>query len=633
MNGLNLHFKRLGILSMENSNFKYINNLCRFERYRTSEVQVGAIPLGGDNPIRIQSMTDTDTKDTEATVEQIIRIIKAGAEYVRVTVKDARDAENLRFIKKELVDRGFDNPLIGDIHFNPRLAEISARYISKIRINPGNFYDKRAQFVHRVYTDEEYRDELKKIEELFVPFLGMLKKTNTALRIGANQGSLSDRVMSRYGDTPTGIVESVMEFLRICKRENFSNVVISIKSSNTRIMVYTVRLLCFKMRLEDMNYPLHLGVTEAGEGEDGRIRSAVGIGALLADGIGDTIRISLTESPEKEIPVARKLIDHFRSYYNHQPISAPLHAQTNPFEYERRSTRPVMNMGGKNLPVVLADLGERSLAEILPIRGKLIPDYFLIGNKVHDIQGNSSPVISLEEYLFESTRWGRMKFIRTNKQEFDRFMAMHPEIITKLKQTRKTVLILESFNRNPFAELRAFFMMLETHIWKVPVIVYRRYNERSLEDLQIKASADLGGLFIDGYGDGLCITNENDNITFTELKDLSFGILQASRMRVSKTEFISCPGCGRTLFDLHETTRKIKEHFSHLNHLKIGIMGCVVNGPGEMSDADYGFVGAGKNNVNLYKGQKLVKRHIPYENAVEELEQLIRENGDWTDRS
>ena len=590
------------------------------------------VSVGGEQPIRIQSMADTDTKDTDATVEQIIRIIKAGADYVRVTVKDTRDAENLRFIKKELVDRGFDNPLVGDIHFNPKLAEISARYISKIRINPGNFYDKRASFKPKVYTDEEYRDELRKIGELFVPFLQMLKKSNTALRIGANQGSLSDRVMSRYGDTPTGIVESVMEFLRICKKEDFNNVVISIKSSNTRVMVYTVRLLCFKMRLEDMNYPLHLGVTEAGEGEEGRIRSAVGIGALLADGIGDTIRVSLTESPEREIPVARKLISHFRSYYNHQPISAPLHAQTNPFEYEKRSTRPVLNMGGQSLPVVVADLGDRSLAEILPIRGKLIPDYFLQGNKILDIQGNSNPVISLEEYLFESTRWGRMKFIRTNKQEFDRFMAMHPEIMTKLKQTRKTVLILESYNRNPFAELRAFFMMLETHIWKVPVIIHRKYNEKSLEDLQIKASADLGGLFIDGYGDGLCLSNDDESITFTECKDLSFGILQASRMRMSKTEFISCPGCGRTLFDLQETTKRIKEHFGHLSHLKIGIMGCVVNGPGEMSDADYGFVGAGKNNVNLYKGQKLVKRHIPYENAVEELEQLIRENGDWNDK-
>ncbi len=606
--------------------------MTRYQRFLTHEVRIGSLPTGGSHPVRIQSMTDTDTRDTEATVDQIIRIVKAGADFVRVTVKGIHDAENLQNISRELADRGYTTPLIADIHFNPKLAEIAALHVSKIRINPGNFYDKRAVFGHHLYTDEEYREELRRIEELFVPFLELLRRNKAALRIGANQGSLSDRIMSRYGDTPTGIVESVMEFLRICKRVDFRDVVLSIKSSNTRIMVYTVRLLCFRMRQEEMSYPLHLGVTEAGEGEDGRVRSAVGIGALLADGIGDTIRVSLTENPERELPVARKLVDHFRSYHDHQPIKAPLSAQINPFEYERRSTRPVLNMGGRFLPVVVADLGERTLQEILPIRGKMIPDYFLSGNKVLDIRGNSYPVISLEEYLFESTRWGRMKFIRTNKMEFDRFMERHPEIMTKLKQTRKTVLILESFNKNPFAELRAFFMMLEIHIWKVPVILFRRYAERHLEDIQIKASADLGGLFIDGYGDGLCLSNDYDNITFTELKDLGFSILQASRMRVSKTEFISCPGCGRTQFNLHETTLKVKEHFSHLLHLKIGVMGCVVNGPGEMGDVDYGFVGAGSGKINLYKGQQVVKRSIPYENAVEELEKLIRESGDWQER-
>ena len=616
---------------MKDHNFNYIKDLNRYQRQETREVKIGGIPVGGKNPIRIQTMTDTDTKDTDAIVEQIIRVIKAGADYVRVTVKGIYDAENLKNIKKELVERGYNNPLIADIHFNPKLAEISAKYVSKIRINPGNFYDKRAQFKNRIYTDQEYKSELEKIEQQFIPFLDLLKRTNTALRIGANQGSLSDRVMSCCGDSPTGIAESFLEFLRICKKVDFNDVVVSIKSSNTRIMVYTVRLLNYKMRLEDMDFPFHLGVTEAGEGEDGRIKSAVGVGALLADGIGDTVRISLTEKPIMEIPVALKLVNHIKTYQNHQPITAPMIAQTNPFEYERRSTRPVLNMGGKQLPVVVADLGDRSLQEMIPIRGKLIPDYFVSGNKILDITGEEYPVISLEEYLFESTRWGRMKFIKTNKMEFDRFMDMHPEIITKLKQTRKTVLILESYNANPMAELRAFFMSLETHIWKVPVILYRKYNEDNLEDLQIKASADLGGLFLDGYGDGICISNDSENTTFTELKDLGFGILQASRMRVSKTEFISCPGCGRTLFDLHETTRNIKEHFKHLDHLKIGIMGCVVNGPGEMGDVDYGFVGAGNNKVNLYKGLKPVKRHIPYELAVEELEQLIRENGDWKD--
>ncbi|WP_372773897.1 (E)-4-hydroxy-3-methylbut-2-enyl-diphosphate synthase [Mangrovibacterium sp.] len=614
---------------MEDRNFNYIKDLTKYQRQQTAVVQVGKIPVGGDYPIRIQSMTDTDSKDTEATVDQIIRIIKAGADYVRVTVKGMPDAENLKNIKRELVARGYENSLIADIHFNPKLAEIAAKYISKVRINPGNFYDKRARFEHHLYTDEEYKEELQKIEELFIPFLQVLKETNTALRIGANQGSLSDRIMSRYGDTPAGISESVMEYLRICKKVDFKNVVISIKSSNTRMMVYTVRLLNKRMRLEDMEFPLHLGVTEAGEGEDGRIKSAVGIGALLVDGIGDTIRVSLTEAPEKEIPVAKKMVNYIKSYQNHQPITAPLFAQVNPFEYERRSVRPVMNMGGKQVPVVVADLRERSLSEILPLRGKQIPEYFLNGDQILDLEGNVYPILDLEEYLFGGSHWGQMKFIRTNKMEFDRFMSENPEIITKLKQTRKTVLVLESFNKNPFAELRAFFMTLESHIWKVPVIIHRAYKETSLEDLQIKASIDLGGLLIDGYGDGICITNEGENVTFTDLKDLSFSILQASRMRVTKTEFVSCPGCGRTLFDLHETTRKIKTHFKHLNHLKIGIMGCVVNGPGEMGDVDYGFVGAGNGKVNLYKGQSLKKRHIQYENAVYELESLIRENGDW----
>jgi (E)-4-hydroxy-3-methylbut-2-enyl-diphosphate synthase len=616
---------------MKDRHFNYINDITRFERQKTCEVNVGSVGVGGDNPIRIQSMTDTSTKDTDATVEQIIALTRAGADLVRITVKGIYDAENLKNIVTSLRDRGYTTPLVADIHFNPRLADIAAKYFDKVRINPGNFYDKRARFEHKVYSDEEYKEELVKIEEQFIPFLEMLKSTNTALRIGANHGSLSDRVMSRYGDSPSGMAESVLEYLRICKKVDFNDVVVSIKSSNTRMMVYTVRLLNYKMRLEDMNFPIHLGVTEAGEGEDGRIKSAVGIGALLADGIGDTIRVSLTENPVNEIPVARKLVDHFRSYRNHEPVTASLIAQTNPFEYERRSTRGVLNMGGEQLPVVVADLEDRSLKELLPIRGKLIPDYFMSGNKIMDIKGESHPIISLEEYLFESTRWGRTKFIRTNKMEFDRFMARNPEIMMKLKQTRKTVLILESFNKNPLAELRAFFTSLESHIWKVPVILYRKYNESNLEDLHIKASADLGGLLIDGYGDGICISNENERITFTELKDLSFGILQASRMRMSKTEFISCPGCGRTLYDLQETTKNIKEHFKHLDHLKIGIMGCVVNGPGEMGDVDYGFVGVSNNKVTLYKGLKPVKRHIPFENAVEELELLMRENNDWKD--
>lgn len=614
---------------MKDRHFNYVKDLTRYQRQDTWEVNIGGVGVGGPNPVRIQTMTDTSTKDTGATLEQIKAVAAAGADFVRLSVKGKSDAENLKNIARGLKESGLSIPLVADVHFNPKLAEIAAESVDKVRINPGNFNERRAIFRNKIFSDEEYKAELQKIEKQFIPFLEHLKKTNTALRIGANHGSLSDRIMSRYGDTPSGMAESVLEYLRICRSVDFNNVVVSIKSSNTRMMVYTVRLLNYKMRLEDMKYPVHLGVTEAGEGEDGRIRSAVGIGSLLADGIGDTIRVSLTEDPVKEIPVAQKLVRYFKTYQGHEPITATLFAQTNPFEYERRSTRPVLNMGGEELPVVVADLGDRSLREMLPVRGKLVPDYFLSGNVILNIHGESYPIISLEEYLFENIRWGRKKFIRTNKMEFDRFMERNPEIIMKLKQTRKTVLILESFNKNPMAELRAFFMGLETHIWKIPVILFRKYNETNLEDLQIKASADLGGLLIDGYGDGLCISN--DQITFTELKDLSFSILQASRMRLTKTEFISCPGCGRTLFDIKETTLKVKAHFGHLDHLKIGIMGCVVNGPGEMGDVDYGFVGAGVNKVTLYKGLQPVKRHIPYEKAVEELEMLIRENGDWND--
>ncbi len=623
--------KRKHTIEMEDQNFKYVEDLTKYQRQITTQVQIGELQLGSSKPIRIQSMTDTDTSNTEACVEQIIRIVKEGGDLVRLTVRSKGDAENLKNIKEGLLARGYNTPLVADIHFTPALGLIASKYVDKVRVNPGNFYDGRATFEHHIYTDEEYKDELEKIEAQFIPFLEELKKNNTALRIGANQGSLSDRIMSRYGDTPAGISESVLEFLRICKKVEFNNVVVSIKSSNARTMVYTARLLNKRMRVEDLEYPFHLGVTEAGEGEDGRIKSAVGIGALLADGIGDTIRVSLTEDPAKEVPVAKKIVQHIMSYRGHEEIKAPLFAQGNPFEYEKRETRAVMKMGGDQVPVVISDLGGRNLSEILPLRTNQVPDYFLKDDTIIDIEGNAYPILTIEQYLFGGNHWGQMKFIRTNKQEFDKFMDKNPEIMTKLKQTRKTVILLESFNKNPLAEMRAFFMALESHIWQVPVVLMRSYNEHSLEDLQIKASIDLGGLLLDGYGDGICLTNSDDSTTMTDLKNLSFSLLQAARMRVSKTEFISCPGCGRTLFHLQETTRKIKEHFKHLNHLKIGVMGCIVNGPGEMGDVDYGFVGAGTQKINLYKGQKLMKRHIPYENAVEELELLIRENNDWKD--
>ena len=613
---------------MINRNFNYIDDLLQYRRQETTLVKVGTVFIGGGQPILIQSMTDTDTNDTKATVEQIIRIIDAGADLVRLTVQGVREAENLVHIRKELIARGYHQPLCADIHFNPSAAEIAVRNVEKVRINPGNFYDKRAVFVKMKYTDDEYRQELKKIEERFIPFVRECKLNGTALRIGANHGSLSDRIMSRYGDTPLGIVESVMEFLRICKSEDYHNIVISIKSSNTRIMVYTVRLMRYRMKLEDMDYPFHIGVTEAGEGEDGRIKSAVGSGALFADGIGDTVRVSLTEDPADEIPFARKLVDIFRDREKHSPISAPLVAQTNPFEYERRSNRPVNDIGGKNPVVVIADLNRYRPDEIKIISSGTEPEYYYDGKSVIDHAGREYPILTLGEYLYNDFFPNQMRFVRTNKAEYDCFKVKNPETIEKLKRERKMVLIMESNNLNSLAEMRAFFMELDAHICKIPVILHRSYRKNSYEELLLHACTDLGGLLIDGYGDGILISNEGDT-GYNELKNLSFGILQASRMRVTKTEFISCPGCGRTLFDLRETVSEIKRSFSHLKNLKIGVMGCVVNGPGEMGDVDYGYVGAGKGRINLYKGQKLIKRHVSSEHAVDELRKLIQEYGEW----
>ncbi len=613
---------------MKSQNFNYIDSLLRFKRLETATVKIGMVTLGGMYPIRLQSMTDTDTKDTESTVNQIIRILDAGADFVRLTVQGVREAENLKNIRAELDSRGYLNPLVADIHYNPGAADIAIKYVRKVRINPGNFYDKRAKFEHVLYTNEEYREELAKIELRFVPFIRDCKERGTALRIGANQGSLSDRIMSRYGDTPSGIVESVMEFLRICKREDYHNIVISIKSSNTRTMVYTVRLMNYRMRLEEMNYPFHIGVTEAGEGEDGRIKSAIGSGALLADGIGDTIRVSLTEDPAAEIAFARKLVDVFAGRENHEPIKAPLVAQTNPFEYERRSSRPVNDIGGKRAAVVIGNLNNYTRDEIRTLNSGIEPEYFYDGKQILDRTNKSYPILTCEEYLFNDNYTGQMRFVRMNKRAYDVFKEENPEIIAKLKRERKVILIMESDNLNCYAEMRAFFMELDAHICKCPVILSRSYKEKNYEDLLIKSATDLGGLFIDGYGDGILLTNDG-NTGYNELKNLAFGILQASRMRVTKTEFISCPGCGRTLFDIRDTLSEIKKHFEHLKNLKIGIMGCVVNGPGEMGDVDYGYVGSGKGKINLYKGQKLIKRHVDTANAVEELKKLMMEYGEW----
>ncbi|MDC1106540.1 (E)-4-hydroxy-3-methylbut-2-enyl-diphosphate synthase [Prolixibacteraceae bacterium] len=613
---------------MKDRNFNYVKSLTTFQRQNTSEVIIGGIGVGGDNPIRIQSMTDTDTNDTKATVEQIERIVREGADFVRMAVPGIKEAENLKNIKKALVEKGIQTPLIADIHFNPAAAYEALKHVSKVRINPGNFYDPRAKFKKIEYTHDEYQEELTKIEQKFVPFLEECKKHNTAIRIGANQGSLSDRIMSRYGDTPAGIVESVMEYLRICKNEDFRNVIISIKSSNTRIMVFTVRLMNYRMRLEEMHYPFHIGVTEAGEGEDGRVKSAVGSGTLLADGIGDTIRVSLTERPENEVKFATALISHINQRKGHDKIDAQMFAQTNPFEYERRSQRPIGNIGGRQKNVVVASLNGCSLEEVRSFRDNTVPEYFYDGNDIFNIEGEKFPIISLHEYLFEDFHHRKPRFVRMNKNEYDQFKVKNPEVVEKLKRERNVIILMESKNQNPTAEMRAFFMELDAAICKNPVILHRQYNENDMDKLRIKSAADLGELMIDGYCDGVLISN-NGSIGYSELKNLSYSLLQASRMRVTRTEFVSCPGCGRTLFELQSTVGLIKKHFSHLNHLKIGVMGCIVNGPGEMGDVDYGYVGSSVGKVNLYKGQRLIKKMIPSEDAVKEMIDLMKEFGDW----
>ncbi|MCB2197695.1 MAG: (E)-4-hydroxy-3-methylbut-2-enyl-diphosphate synthase [Bacteroidetes bacterium] len=615
-------------------------HLFQYSRLKTREVEIGNIKMGGENPVRIQSMTSTNTLNTKETVEQSLRIIKAGGELVRITAQGVKEAENLKSIKNGIRDAGFDTPLAADIHFNPKAAFKAAEIVEKVRINPGNFVDKRASFTKVDFTDEEYQAELAKIEEKFIPLINICKKNHTALRVGVNHGSLSDRIMSRYGDTPEGMVESAMEFLRICVQENFLNVVISLKSSNTRVMVHANRFMIARMRDERMNFPLHLGVTEAGEGEDGRIKSAVGIGTLLADGIGDTIRVSLTEPPEEEIPVAQKLAAYIAGRYDHKPIKQVDSINVDLFNYNKRETKVVDQIGGSNHPVVLAKQESKS---------DLKPEFVYVGDRfLMDSHNEDSVFIidesgwdqhifdhdkvvplfkSINDFYFSENQSKRINFLLLNCNEINN------ESLQKIKSFKNVVLILESTNANGFADQRAAFLRLMHTNCDIPVIIKRSYKENELEDLQLKSASDMGGLFLDGFGDGIWIDNVSaqGNIDEQDIINTSFGILQASRVRTSKTEYISCPGCGRTLFDLQETTKKIREKTSHLKNLKIGIMGCIVNGPGEMADADYGYVGAGPGKITLYKNKEVVKKNIPEEKAVEELIQLIKENGDWVE--
>ena len=608
---------------------------------RTShEVKVGNRPMGGpSNPIRLQSMTTTKTTDTAESVAQTERIVAAGADYVRLTTQGLREAENLRNIKAGLLADGVEVPLVADVHFNPAVADAAAATVEGVRINPGNYVDPARTFRHLEYTDEEYAAELDRLEARFKQLLAICRQHHTALRIGVNHGSLSDRIMSRYGDTPAGIVESCMEFLRICVRENFRDVVISIKASNTVVMVRSVRLLCAVMEREGMDFPLHLGVTEAGEGEDGRIKSAAGIGALLADGIGDTIRVSLSEAPEVEIPVAYKLAAHVVERAGHPFIPGRAFPGFDYVSPDRRPTIAVGNIGGTHSPVVISTRldGDTHFGATLPdyvYAGRQLPAAeqrkagvkYIIDADLWAGEPDTYPVFTTETLPFVGMCKAKMKFL------FLTYPALGEEVKACLRHHPEMVIIAQSNHANRLGEQRALVHELWSENLSTPVIIFLQsaFGDDQREDFQICHAADAGALFFDGLADGLMLFNttpEGHRPLAHDLQDdTAFGILQATRQRTTKTEYISCPGCGRTLYDLQQTIARIKAETGHLKGLKIGIMGCIVNGPGEMADADYGYVGAGPEKVSLYRGKVCVEKNIPQADAVKRLLELIEKD-------
>ncbi len=643
---------------MNDSGIKmYCESLTAYKRRKSSVVNIGDIPLGGDYPIRIQSMTTTDTMDTMGTVEQSIRMIDAGCDYVRITAPSLKEAENLQQIKNELRKRGYQTPLIADIHFTPNAAEMAARIVEKVRVNPGNYADKK-KFEHLDYTDDSYEVEVERIRQRFVPLVKICKEYGTAMRIGANHGSLSDRIMSRYGDTPLGMVESALEFLRICEENDYRQIVLSMKSSNPIVMVQAYRLLIIKMNEEGMNYPLHLGVTEAGEGEDGRIKSAAGIGTLLEDGIGDTIRVSLTEDPEFEVPVAKMLVSRYMGRENHASIPPVTHLSYSPIEYKKDETREILNIGGKNHPRVVADFSEKK--EITPASlfaigysyntqtGKWknndqAADYIYTGNTAisfplpeglsviynasvwrEDMGSSTCPYFNdIESYTQAKIKSGSLNFVGLQITEITA-----PGFDVWNNDTT-LVWVVQTANTHGMAEERRIFIELLEKNYKTPVIIKREYIHTNADEIRLYAATDAGALFIDGMGEGIWLKAP---VAPTMLNSVAFGILQATRTRISKTEYISCPSCGRTLFNLQHVTAQIHERTSHLKGVKIGIMGCVVNGPGEMADADYGYVGTGIGKITLYKGKQVVQRNIASEQAVDALITLIKDNGDWVEQ-
>ena len=647
---------------------KYAASLVAYQRRITIPVEVGHVFLGSDFPIRIQSMTTVDTMDTQGSIDQSIRMIDAGCEIVRITAPSVKEAQNLENIRKGLRIRGYQTPLVADIHFTPNAAELAARIVEKVRINPGNYADKK-RFEVIDYTDASYQSELERIRDKFLPLVKICKEYGTAMRIGTNHGSLSDRILSRYGDTPLGMVESALEFLRICEDENYYNIVLSMKSSNTQVMVEAYRLLSKKLEEGEFKaYPLHLGVTEAGEGEDGRIKSAVGIGTLLEDGLGDTIRVSLTEDPELEIPVAQEMV---RRLQNRSSKSSPIIAfkgktdqfdsPIHPFYYERRHSNEVLNFGGKQVPRVIADfssVSDLSMDDLKSIGHFYLPepdkwamndlgaDYiftgeqnipFMLPNGLRQIQSSSVwlthqintiyPQFTWDEWCESTSKHPNINFIKINAAS----LIGDVNLLDNLKIEKQVVIILHSSNEHKMPEIRRAFFDLIHHSILSPVIIQLDYKDVSDEQLQIYSPTDAGALLVDGLGDGIMISTSGLKNSFALRNSTSFGTLQASRVRISKTEYISCPSCGRTLFDLQETTAKIRQVTDHLKGIKIGIMGCIVNGPGEMADADYGYVGTGKDKIALYKGQNVIKKSVPAHLAVDELIQLIKDHGDWKD--
>ncbi|QPH41221.1 (E)-4-hydroxy-3-methylbut-2-enyl-diphosphate synthase [Pedobacter endophyticus] len=678
----------------------YCNSLTQYSRFLTREVKIGDVALGGHNPIRIQSMTTTDTMDTLGTVEQTIRMVKSGCEYVRITAPSIKEAENLANIKKELRYRGCDVPLIADIHFTPNAAEMAARIVEKVRVNPGNYADKK-RFEDLEYTQDAYNAELERINKKFVPLIKICKEYGTAMRIGTNHGSLSDRIMSHYGDTPRGMVESAMEFIRMCEAENYYNLVISMKASNTQVMVQAYRLLVETMVKEGMNYPLHLGVTEAGDGEDGRIKSAVGIGTLLEDGLGDTIRVSLTEDPEFEAPVAKALADRYSSRrseignpsleFGIKNESAEINLEHlhlgldtpnselrtpnselptySPYSYSRRITESVQHIGGHHHPVVLIDVSNENLKDPyflnsvgynysagldkynladqacdLAFLGDNLPSFSFPGNlkQIYNYQtwlslndkNNCHPLFSLEEFGKADLKDESLNFVRVNAQLFgstiEQLNSLSANLPTAVGITN-VVLILETSAEHGMAEQRSFFVALQQQNIQVPVIIKRSYENLDADTLMLYAATDLGALLTDGFGDGVWIDAQGQNLAL--VNSTSFGILQATRTRISKTEYISCPSCGRTLFDLQETTQLIRSRTDHLKGIKIGIMGCIVNGPGEMADADYGYVGTGPDKITLYRGKEVVKKNVVTAYALDELIDIIKSDGNWIEKA